>query len=466
MCKTVAAACVLAVGGLVNTPVSAQAWDYGVDAELGFIHTDNVFLAEDGMESSENVFTIKPEFWLQSDTDRVQANLRYRPQAYFYSDNSDADEVFHTVDASLTNTLVRDRLFLYLSAVNYQSIETPEGRFPTSNLPISGNRVDSRTLAARPYWRQRVGQADLRAEVGYYDLEYDDSQYQGSTQKLANLNINNFERQQGLAWGLDYNFRRMEYELSTPWEFQRASLNLGFWVTATTRIFGVGGAETSYANLFDSNMDEDFWEAGIQYKPNQRMDFEFAAGERSYGSSFRGRFTYALRRGDISLRYTEGPSTRGELGFERRPIRDTDNLDGILDQPGEDDRFIRRRGEFNANIELNKSKLTLRIFSERRDLRTGADGEALADEELSGAAVRWSWDFGTKTTLGIGADVSKRDQQTRADDLMRARVDLSYQLSPKTSIRGEAAHSAQDGGASSTFDYDENQLRLILRTEF
>ena len=74
-------------------------------------------------------------------------------------------------------------------------------------------------------------------------------------------------------------------------------------------------------------MDEDFWEAGFQYKPNQRMDLELAAGERSYGTSFRGNFSYTLRRGSISMTYDEGPTTRGELAFDRRPIIDADNLE-------------------------------------------------------------------------------------------------------------------------------------------
>ena len=457
-----------AVVSLLLTPmvsIAAPA-EYGAIVDLGIIRTDNIFLSANNLEESETVYTIAPEFFLTKDSERLQANLRYRPEAYFYSNFEDADDVFHSLDASLTAALVKEKLFLDVSAVNYQSIITPEGQFPTSNLPISGNRIDSRTFEISPYWQQRIGQADLLAKVGYRDAEYDSDLYQAHNERYGLFQLNNIESQQGFAWGLDYQYRRMEYEISIPWEFQRAAANLGIWVNSGLRVFVVGGAETSFDDIFTPNMDEDFWEAGFQYKPNQRMNLELAAGDRSYGTSFRGDFSYTLKRGDISITYTEGPSTRGELAFERRPITNTDNLDNILDQPGQSDRFIRRRGEFRTSIELSKSELTLRVFAEEREQRTTADGVALEDERYSGLALRWSWNVGTKTTFGLGTDIGERDQSGRRDELLRVNIDLAYNFSERLSVRLEGIHSSQDATTSNTYDYDENQIRLMLRTEF
>ncbi len=440
--------------------------EFGLIIDLGVIRTDNILLSANSLEQSETVYTIAPEFSLVKDSERLTANLRYRPTGYFYSNLDDANDIFHTLDASLTAALVKERLFLDVSAVNFQSIVTPDGQFPTSNLPVSGNRVDSRTFEISPYWQQRIGQVDLLAEVGYRDAEYDSDLFQANNERYGLLQLNNIESQQGLAWGLDYQYRRMEYEISIPWEFQRAAANLGIWVNSGLRVFVVGGAETSFDDIFTPNMDEDFWEAGFQYKPNQRMNLELAAGDRSYGTSYRGDFSYTLKRGDISITYNEGPSTRGDLAFERRPITNTDNLDNILDQPGQSDRFIRRRGEFRTSIKLSKSELTLRVFAEEREQRTTADGVALEDERYSGVALRWSWNVGTKTTFGLGTDISERDQSGRRDELLRVNIDLAYNFSERLSVRLEGVHSSQDATVSNTFDYDENQIRLMLRTEF
>jgi hypothetical protein len=445
---------------------SADPWDFGLNIDLGVIYTDNVFLADDGLEESETAYTIAPEFVLSKDSERLQADVRYRPEGYFYSDFSDANDVYHVLNAALTGVLVKERLFLKLDAANYQSIVTPEGRYPTTNLPITGNRVDSSTFGVRPYWQQSLGSAKLLLEAGLRRVDYDGDQFQSSDEKDGHFRLDNIESQQGLAWALDYQYRRMEYEISLPYEYQQASLNLGFWLNGTFRIFAEGGVETPYDAFLESDMDADFWEAGFQYKPNQRMDLEVAAGDRSYGESYRGRLSYKLRRGSMTASYSEGPTTRADEAFDRRPITGTDNLDGILDRPGRSDRYIRRRAAFSATIELAKSDLTVRVFGEQRDLRTTADGEPLPDEDFAGAAVRWSWNMGTKTTLGIGADISKRDQVGGKDDLFRASVDLAYQFSQRLSLRAEAIRSDQKRGETGEFDYEENQVRLYLSSEF
>ena len=445
---------------------AADPWDFGLNIDLGVIYTDNVFLAENGLEESETAFTIAPEFLISKDSERLQADIRYRPEAYFYSNFSEANDIYHVLDAILNGALIRDRLFLALDAANFQSIASPDGSFPTTNLPITRNRVDSTTYGIRPYWQQPIGQAQMLVEAAYRSGDYDSDLYQSSDYGDGHFRLDNIESQQGLAWALDYRIRRIEYEESLPYEFQRASVNLGFWVNGTLRVFAEGGSETPYDSYYDSSMDSDFWEAGFQYKPNQRLDLEIAGGDRSFGESYRGRLNYELRRGNLTASYSQTPTSRADYAFDRRPIEGTDNLDGILDRPGESDRYIRKRGEVSASIELAKSKLTVRVFSEEREQRTSADGTPLQDEDFAGAAIRWDWNMGTKTSLAIGADISERNFDTREDELFRASVGLTYQFSQRLSLRAEAIHANQERKESSSFDYDENQVRLYLSSEF
>ncbi len=456
----------LAIAALALPGMASGApWELSINAEAGVIHTNNLLLAPAGAEENDTVYTVSPMFSLTTDGDRTQAKLLYSPEAYYYSEFENADDVFHVLDANLTTALIRERLFLNLSGIHYQSIVTPDAAIPTSNIPVTGNRVDSTALEIRPYWQQKIAKADLRVEAGYLDLQYDGDQYQASTQKHGSLNINNFKQQEGLAWGLDYNYRRMEYEIAAPFEFQRASLNLGFWVSGSLRLFAVGGAETSFNNIFESNLDEDFWEAGFQFKPNQRFGLEVAAGDRSYGTSLRADMTYTLRRGSLSFNYSEAPSTRAESAFGSRPLIDTDMLDNILDRPGESDRFVSKRGEFRASVDLAKSTLTWRIFSEKRESRTTDVGVPITDEEFSGTAVRWDWRFGPKTTLNTGADIARRDDGVNVDDVTRFNLGVDYRMSAKTSLRIEGHRSKQDRQAVGLGSYTENQGRLLLLVE-
>ena len=451
---------------LIAAPVFSAPWDFGVNLDVGIIRSDNIELQPAGEERSETVYTITPELYLTNEGDSLQADIRYRPEAYFFSDTEDADSVYHVLDASLNTAVIREKLYLQLGGSSFQSIITPEGTFPTSNVPISANRIDSRVLDVMPYWEQRIGSADLLIEASYTDIDYDGAQYQGSQVKRGLFDINNVERQQGITWGLHYDYTRTEFDVSTPWEFERAEASLGYWFSDAVRLFANGGAETDFANIFERNLDGDFWEAGLQFAPNERTDLEFAAGDRFYGSSFRLSFNYRLRRGTTTLRYSESPTTGAQTFIGRNPILSFDNLDGLEDRPGRGDRFLQRRGEWSTNLELNRSTLNLRVFDERREERFDSDGTALPDESFRGVALRWSWDVGTNTTLGLGGDIARREDDVQNDELSRGAIDLTYRFSERLSILGGFTHSRMRGQVSEEFDYDENLLRVIFRTSF
>ena len=440
--------------------------DFSLDLDVGVIHSDNIVLAADGEEQDETVYSIVPEFRLTSDNSRLQADIRYRPQAYYYQEIENADSIFHTVDASVFATLIREHLFLELSASNFEAIVTPQASVPSGNLPISGNRTETRVLGATPSFQQRIGSADLIIQGSYFDVEYEESAFQSSEEIQGYFQLGNVQRQQGLAWQTSYIHRRTEYDLSPPWEFQRAALNLGAWINESTRLFAVGGAETAFDNLFESNLDSDFWEAGFQYTPNARFNLELAFGDRSYGSSARGNMSYELKRGDIQFNYSEGPANRGEILNDRRPLETFDGLDGALDRPGAADRFVRKRGDLRVTIELAKSDINFRLYSERRENRTSPDGTGLGDEHMSGGGLRWSWRMGSRTTLGAGADIVERTYGSEDDELFRTLTDLEYQVSRRFSIRVEVARFDQSGSELEDYDYTENQYRLFLRTSF
>lgn len=452
-------------------PAPAAPWDFGAVVDLGVIYSDNLRLAPDGSEENEFVYSIAPAFSLSTEGDRLTADIGYRPQAFFYDTAPESDSIFHVLDASATGTVVRDSLFVFVSAANYQSIVTPNAGIATSNLPITGNRIDSRILQIRPYWQQNVGFADVLAEVAYTDTQYDELDdtraafTQDNNERLARFDLNNHSRQEGIAWGINYLYQRTEYDEAIPWDYQRASANLGYWVNGTTRIFASGGLETAFDNYFESDLDDEFWEVGFQYRPNQRLDMEIAIGERGYGESYRARISYELRRGQSTLTYTEDPATRGGLQSGRRPILDTDNLDDFLNQPGQSDRFIRKRGQWTTQFELARSDLSFRLFAEERSDRTTATGDALENEELSGAAFRWAWRFGAKSNLGFVADYTNRESGLTDDRLIRVSVDYSYRLTERLRIVATVQRS-DDDGANAGSGYVENQYGLKLRAVF
>jgi hypothetical protein len=174
-----------------------------------------------------------------------------------------------------------------------------------------------------------------------------------------------------------------------------------------------------------------------------------------------------MRRGEFSILYSEGPANRSEIVFDRRPITQSNGVDGILDEPGESDRFVQKRGEILWTMNLSKSELSLRVFSESREFRTTAEGDPLDDEEYRGISFRWRWRFGTRTSLGIWADFADRNRAEIDDKVGRYLLDISYEINRSISVRVEGVRSWQeDSGGRGTPEYTENQIRLYLRASF
>ena len=407
--------CFLAAPSLV----SAQ-WNLELGGEVSVITTDNLRLLDSPLEESDTVFLIRPTIGLTTDGDRIDADIRYSPEAYYYADASESNEVFNVLDGRITTTLVRDAFFFDLRGTNFQTMVSPDVAFQLENLPVTGNRVDSTVLEARPYWQQDLGFANASAELSYVESRFDDASAtpndfnQNNVLQSGALELNNYSEQEGIAWGFSYSYLGVDYDLAVPYDYQIAMLNLGYWVNASTRVFVEGGLESAFDNPLDPTLEDDLWQAGFQYSPNDRLSVEIAAGERTFGSTMRADVSYELRRGNLRLTYSESPATRAEIGLDRQPIAQTDVLDSVLDRPGAADRFVQRTGELATQIELPKSELSLRVFFEERDQRTNEIGTLLGDERFAGAALRWSWRLGSKSTIGFNGDFARREEFRQA----------------------------------------------------
>lgn len=455
----------------VSQAVLAAPWDFETIVDVDLIRTDNLTLAPAGLEEGETLYRIATAFRLSTEGQRLTADVYYRPQATFYSDVPDSDEVFHSADASATVSLVKDALFIYASGLNFQSFISPEGEIPSTNIPLSDNRIDSTVLEVRPYWEQDLGFANILAGYHFIDTSYNELELspmsldQNNDERIGTFNLNNHRQEAGFAWGVEYENRRLNYETALPWEFQQAKVNLGFWVNGVTRLFVSGGLESPFDSFIDSSLEDETWEAGFQYKPNQRLDLEIAGGERSFGTSYRARMSYELRRGQMTISYVEQPMSQGQFSGDRRPQFLIDSLQDILNRPGAADRSVQRRAEWTTNLELTKSDISFRLYWDDRDQRTTDAGSELEDESLAGATFRWAWNLGTKSQLGFDVDAIRLESGRSEDEVLSLSVNYSYRMSQRFSVVLLALRTEQLTDAASIGRYTENQLRLTLRAE-
>jgi hypothetical protein len=446
------------------------------DAEViaGATHTDNVFLAAED-EQDELVYRIEPSFVLSHEAPRLTTNIDYLLQAFRYRELEET-EVHHQYQASLRAALIPENLFFEIGGSREQSIRDPEQSIPQSNLPISGNRQDRDQYYAAPSFQLGLGSSVLaEGEYRYTWIDYDEEETpgfntQGNEQAEGRLSIDNYRQAQGVAWALRYDWQRTEYdEELIPWEYQKAMAEIGFWAGENTRLFASGGLESAWDQPLDPALEDTIWEVGLFRTLGERFTAEIAAGERSFGTSWRGSLDFQFRRGSTTLSYAQTPTTEGRQHIRLSDVQGPQFPDDLLSRPGSAERFISNRLEWRLDLEFQRSALSLAAFDANHSDRTLPDGTPLGDESYQGGSLMASYRIGARTDLRIDAILARRELiGDVTTDLLRATGGLDYRLGPRTLLSFEYEYTEEDGDvASANRFYTANSVSLfITRTLF
>jgi hypothetical protein len=454
--------------------VLAKGVEFEGGIQMGVSNTDNALLAPSPDELDDTAYQISPFLSLVYANQRIEANVRYEFDWYKYSE-LDATNEFHRYDASFIADLVQDTLFLDLGASKNQSAIDPDTLIPPEALPGFGNVGDRDSYYVSPRFEKTFGRsATVNANYRYEDISYDESDF-GDTQSVqdninesANFEIQNYARAEGLTWAVRYEWNETEYERSLPWEYQKASAELGFWANEKMRIFASGGQESAWDDPVDRSLQDQFWEAGFAYRNGEKFDAEFAAGERSFGSSWRGRLNFAFRRGSLSASYEETPTTVGQDGYVRRNLEEPDEPIDLLTRPGSSERYILKRGEASLAFEFRRSSLGFTVYDEVREGRFSDDGTPLGDESQNGLSVNFSWQLGTKTDIEATGGVNSREfEDSGNQDFITGSLTATYQMRPTLGFSLGYDYSEQDPDAGSLGrDYVSNIVSLFLYYTF
>ena len=446
-------------------PMSGLAAEVGAGIRVGASYTDNVYLST-APEIDDVIFQASPFFSLVHESPNWDANVDYTFDWYRYSDLKTTKN-FHRGAVILTGKALQDSLTAELGGRRSQTLSDPDDIIPSGRLPLSGNLIDQDEWWFSPRLNQSLGgAATLGASYRYSRIQFDDRSRQDNTNHSGNFGIENYESSQGLTWALRYDWRRTEYENSVPWEFQQAKAELGFWANASTRIFGAGGKESAWDDRFDPALADTFWEAGFAHSAGENLSMEFAAGERSFGTSWRGNLDYTFRRGSTSLSYNESPTT---TGFNRsggvRNVLNPDDLDDFLDRPGSAERFLTKRLQWDLNLEFRRSGVSLSLFDEDRSDRILADGTPIDDQHQTGIRMNASWQAGVRTTFGASGSLINRETGVgNKSEFKSAGLNANYRLGSRSDLSLAYSYSEQQprGESTSSRNYVANVISLFF----
>ncbi len=465
-------ACIVSI--FCSSQVSAEGVEFSGNVRVGVLNTDNVFLVTTPDEVEETVYQVSPSLNLDYENQRINASVRYQFDWYDYSDLDSSNE-YHRYDATLTGELVPDTLFLEIGASRSQSVVDPDALIPSGGLPISSNLADRDEYYISPKFQKTLGRSvtvllNYRlAEVRHDDSDFEDTQFiQDNTNESATFKIENYKKGEGLTWAAGYDWQETDYDQSLPWEHQKATVELGFWANGSTRIFASGGKESAWDDPIDRSLQDKFWEAGFSYKSGDKMSAEFAAGERSFGSSWRGKLNLSFQRGELVFSYAETPTTTGLNRYSRGNLLNPEEPNDFLTQLGRAERYISERGQASLTLKFRRTSLGFVAYDEVRTGRFRADGTALGDQTQQGVSLSFSWQLGVRTELAASGSINNRETESgNEQDFMTGAISVSYRIGSSIGLSLGYNYSEQDPTAgSSGRDYVANVASLFLTYSF
>lgn len=437
--------------------------------------TDNLTLAPEGEESGETVYEIAPSFDFEQESPRFTTSVQYGAEAFRYSGLHESD-VFHQLESSFRSELDPDNFFIDMGLSRDQVVSSLTAPISTSNLPITPNRVDRDEAYIGPGLEYAIGD-NVSVESAYRKtrVQYDNdatapSQFISEFDfDSIGFTIDNYAKGQGFGWAIRYVGERTEYEQLPPWEYRQASAEVGAWFGPRVRGFVSGGKESAWDQPLDPALRDKFWEAGVEVVSSDSLRIELAAGDRSFGSSKRGRVEWNFRRGTMLLSYTEQPTTAGRDAYDRNQVLIPEEPVDYLTTPGIAERYLSNEFYWSTALELRRTTVNLVAYDDRREDRVLLDGTPAEDERQRGVSVGASWRAGSKTIFGLDGQRVKRKFEGVDEGVFSAvSVSGEYQLGSRTVLRGSLARSKESfkGDNPEARDYSANLISLRLIRSF
>ncbi|HJS21870.1 MAG TPA: TIGR03016 family PEP-CTERM system-associated outer membrane protein [Steroidobacteraceae bacterium] len=466
----------VAVAATAAMAVEAADWTIEPEFALGGTYTDNVTLAPEGFEEEDFVTEIRPSISFEAEGTRFEADIDYQFQYFSFAEDSDRDTSYHNFIATTTTQIVPDRFLFDLNGAYGQTLVDPTEPIPVSNVLVSDNLTDFWTLDAAPTFVQPLGDR-TRFTLAYaygivrypeFDLSLGNNIDSVDRQRYAvELGTNeDAETETAISWNLAARRVDAAYEDFDTFKQDEVVAELRVPISREFALVGRGGYESDVEeDPRGGGLDEDFWEAGVQWQPSGRNRFEVRAGQRYYGDTYFAQWDMDGARFDANVLYQEAPTT---LAIEQlnpnRVLTRTGSNPGFDIVALTNDVYINKEATAVLSWGLARSELVLTARDVRREYI-----DTNEDDRDSGAGLAWYWRFGARTQLNSGVYAGRIEfrQTDVVDKLRQATLGIARRLGERTLLDLTLRYDQRRSNAvQQTNDYTEQAAVLTFTRVF
>ena len=454
---------------LAAGPATAAEWDFTPLLGASVTWTDNVTAAGKGDEESEFITALEPGFRLGVQGPRSNLSLNYRAQALWYSDNSDFNDVFHNLYGTGLFTLVPNHFFIDVFARYDQENIDPGGRISTGNLLRTDNRTDAAVFGISPWYQSRLGdwgESLVRYRyqvVNYHNTDATNLRVQDSDTQSIFGRLGSRRESPGLSWETRASYSLTEFDGGGEYEYGQAALELGYPVGVRSRVTGTVGVESDVAtDQSKGGFDESFWYLGYRWEPTDRQRLEARVGERFYGTAYEFSWTRQGTRGDLSVSYTETPTTANQRLFDGEGTFSG----GRPGLPGLDSGvFLSKRFNGRLTYNLVRTELSANVYFDQRE-RFGVDPLTVRDDEVWGTRLVVDWITAPRTRVNFFTRYEDRTVRGTgaSSDLIELSASVRRDLTRNAFTQLRVTHVRRNSDTRD--DYRVNAVTLSVGAEF
>ena len=268
--------------------VNAANWTVRPRITVGATYTDNVSLDRGSQANDATILQVTPGISMRHAGVLGSMNLDYNLQGVTYLGDGDRTDINHQLQFSSGTQLIREHLFLDLSASVFQALVDSKLPYARSSLNLVGNQTDVAQIQVSPSYRYRFGAFALfNARYGFNESfvhRQGFGQQQGHNASVSLASGPSFDR---VTWSLDYNYRRNDAEsVATNREFETAKASMSLAVSQWLRLNGSAGREINSFTSYRSSGSATTWSGGLTWMPSRRTTVSASIGNRAYGRSY------------------------------------------------------------------------------------------------------------------------------------------------------------------------------------
>jgi hypothetical protein len=479
-----AVACIL---GLAVSAASRADLNLSAGVTPRLIYTDNVCLTADN-EESKVYGEVTPNVGISGSGggSRVNFNLSTSVDVNSLTNSDlqgngcrggdrDRDQYMPDINGTANAILVEQWLFIDADVTASQNAASSFVAGGDDRADRTGNTNTTYRYSVSPYISRRFKNVANLLLRYTYDDQYNTKDIVGdSSQETWLATLGSGPVFSPLTWSLQGDYSKTGYT-DTPGrptnndsELKSAQFNLGYQINRAWQINGYYGQEWNDFVSSQDDIDGDFWDAGFRWTPNARTTIEAGAGDRFYGTTYRGSINHRHKRSVLTASYSE------DLTYDRDIRALDDPLPGAPSGGGGNSTTLSNSPTLDKRFTLGYTyggrRTNLGVSASYSD-QTRANAEQLTGlEESTFTDISLSASRGLSRQLSISAGVSWSEDKPKGSDTefldtaetWRATLGVRRPLGQNTSLSLDYQYT--DRQSDSAFnEYQENRITLTVR---